>query len=498
LRNSWVAIESTTDRRRRARQLAAAHDAVLGGGSPVDGMLRDVIVGSWERCRQAGVDADAGSAPVGDEAAARDRWAAHPLARAVPAARELLADVGAASEQVLLFCDVDGTLLWIEGERDLVHRARDVRLTPGADWSERAAGTNAMGTALVTSHPLQVFSAEHYTRAVHGWTCSAAPIRDPETGRTIGVLDLSGELDTAHPHSLAVVTAATRLVEQELRRAADRAAAELVEAFGDRVGAGGARAQGLATANGRVLLAARDGLAGRHVAIPRSGGLVALPGGGAALAEPLPQDRGYLLWPAARPSIAAAAELRIEALGRDRARLHVDGVAHTLSPRHSELLLLLALRPAGWTAEQLAVELLGDFGKPGSIRVELSRLRRILGARLQAQPYRLAARATSDVQELERCVESGRVSDALDRLADGDPLPGSDAPTIAETRFRLTMSVREAVIASRDPELLRRWISLPGGEEDVQACRALITLCAPADPRHALAAGRLRRLTGVR
>lgn len=519
----WVAIDSTTDRRQRARRLTAAHDAVLGGGRPDDAVLRDVIVGSWERCREAGVDAERGGAPLGDEAEAGERWALHPLSAALPAVRELLSDVGAAAHQVLLFCDADGTLLWIEGEQGELRRAREARLEPGAVWSEAAAGTNAMGTALATGHPLQVFSAEHYVRAVHDWTCSAAPIRDA-WGQTVGVLDLSGSLTTAHPHSLAVVTAAARLVEAELRRVAERNAAQLVEAFGDRVGAGGpGSAHALAAPTGHILVAAHDGLAGHQLAVPPEGGTVLLPGGASAVAEPLPGARGYLLYPTPGEAFGASsattvpdpphvgraagagagggaadarAPMRIQALGR-RAVLWIDGVEHALSPRHGELLMLMALRPAGWSAEQLAAELLGDFGKPVSIRAELSRLRRILGPRLQAQPYRLTEAPDSDVAALERALDEHRVADALERFAAGELLPHSDAPTIAETRFRLAMSTREAVIASADPDLLRRWLSLPAGDDDAQACRTLMSLTSPADPRHALAAGRLRRLAGA-
>jgi hypothetical protein len=189
--------------------------------------------------------------------------------------------------------------------------------------------------------------------------------------------------------------------------------------------------------------------------------------------------------------------MRIQALGR-RAVLHLDGVPHPLSPRHGELLMLLALKPAGWSAEQLAAELLGDFGKPVSIRAELSRLRRILGPRLQAQPYRLTETPDTDVAELERALDEGRTADALERFTHGELLPTSDSALIAETRFRLAMTMREAVIASSDADLLRAWLSLAAGDDDAQACRILMSLTAPTDPRHALAAGRLRRLAGAR
>src|SRR4051794_21058617 len=229
LMNPWVAIPSTGDRRRRALRLARAHDAVLSGAPPPP-ELRGVIADSWRRCAAAGFDAERGLAPLavgGDEAS--DRWMRSPLSAAEAVLRELLADVRAEGQQVLLVCDADGTLLWIDGDQRMLDDAAAVHLMRGARWSEPAAGTNAMGTALAVDHSLQVFSAEHFATPVHGWTCSAAPLHDPVTGELVGVLDLSGPLQTAHPHSLALVTAAARMVEAVLAREAAARAARVRE-----------------------------------------------------------------------------------------------------------------------------------------------------------------------------------------------------------------------------------------------------------------------------
>ena len=71
----------------------------------------------------------------------------------------------------------------------------------GTLWSEGGAGTNAIGTALALDHAVQVFGPEHFSDPVQRWTCSAAPIHDPDTGAVIGVIDLTGDLSTVHPHS---------------------------------------------------------------------------------------------------------------------------------------------------------------------------------------------------------------------------------------------------------------------------------------------------------
>jgi transcriptional regulator of acetoin/glycerol metabolism len=216
----WVAIDSSTDRREWARKLARAHERGLAGVT-AQPEVREVIDQSWRRSARAHVDPIGGIAPLVISAAeAKARWEASPLRVAEPLLRELLADVGSAGQQVVLVCDADGTMLWIDGEPGVLEEATAVHLERGSRWSEERAGTNAMGTALAAGHPLQVFSAEHFAVSVHEWTCSAAPVRDPETGETIGVLDLSGALATAHPHSLALVEAAARMIEASLALAA--------------------------------------------------------------------------------------------------------------------------------------------------------------------------------------------------------------------------------------------------------------------------------------
>jgi transcriptional regulator of acetoin/glycerol metabolism len=83
----------------------------------------------------------------------------------------------------------------------------------GARWDESHAGTNAPGTALALDHSVQIFAAEHFSRLVQPWTCVAAPIHDPRTGRPLGAVDITGGDHVANPHSLALVQATARAAE---------------------------------------------------------------------------------------------------------------------------------------------------------------------------------------------------------------------------------------------------------------------------------------------
>jgi DNA-binding winged helix-turn-helix (wHTH) protein len=77
-------------------------------------------------------------------------------------------------------------------------------------------GPNAPGTAVAVNRPVQVFAAEHFIRRVQPWTCAAAPVHDPHTGRVLGAVDITGGDGLAHPHSLGFVRAVARAAETQL------------------------------------------------------------------------------------------------------------------------------------------------------------------------------------------------------------------------------------------------------------------------------------------
>jgi transcriptional regulator of acetoin/glycerol metabolism len=82
----------------------------------------------------------------------------------------------------------------------------------GAEWSERARGTNGVGTALVEGRPVSVVGAEHYELRNHALACFAAPIRDIRE-RVVAVLDASGPASSASQFVQASVVATAAALE---------------------------------------------------------------------------------------------------------------------------------------------------------------------------------------------------------------------------------------------------------------------------------------------
>ncbi|AVQ40401.1 sigma-54-dependent Fis family transcriptional regulator [Clostridium botulinum] len=113
----------------------------------------------------------------------------------------------------VILTDGDGCILNVIGDESILKEAFNVKMIPGAYMDEKNMGTNAMGMALSEKSPIQISGEEHYVKAYHRWTCSAAPIKDIN-GKIIGTLDLTGYSENVHSHTLGMVVAATNAIEK--------------------------------------------------------------------------------------------------------------------------------------------------------------------------------------------------------------------------------------------------------------------------------------------
>ncbi|MET1038805.1 MAG: GAF domain-containing protein [Aeromicrobium sp.] len=216
-RTNDLAVPPGSDPAMLSRYLNVAHDAFVSTGS-ADPALRSLVRESWQRSIDGGLDPEQALAAIRlDDASLAAIRDAHPLAAGMPVIRRLLVDSAADAGLLVAVSDAAGQLLWVEGSAALRSLAEGMHFLPGADWSEGSVGTNAPGTALALDRPVQIFGPEHLARQVTPWSCSAAPIHDPDTGAILGVLDLTGGDEVATPQTLTLVRATVAAVEAELR-----------------------------------------------------------------------------------------------------------------------------------------------------------------------------------------------------------------------------------------------------------------------------------------
>jgi len=125
---------------------------------------------------------------------------------------EMLYEQLSHSQSMVLLTDASGVVLHSLGDASFLARAQQVALAPGAQWAEATQGTNAVGTTLMTERPTVVNGAEHYLRSLQFLTCSAAPIFDHK-GALLGVIDVSSDRRSYHPHTLALARISARMIE---------------------------------------------------------------------------------------------------------------------------------------------------------------------------------------------------------------------------------------------------------------------------------------------
>jgi transcriptional regulator of acetoin/glycerol metabolism len=191
--------------------LAAVRDHALPGG------VRTAVRSSWERSLGAAVPPDLREAPVVLDASAlvdaveTTDWL--DLARARMAEHE---QSFAGAGHILTLFDHEARMLSAEGDPAALEGLADIDFRPGALWSEHVVGTNGPGTALATGSAVHIVGAEHFCARWQRWHCAAVPIRELSTGRSLGVLDVSGFRDQAHPHTLNLALALALAIEQSV------------------------------------------------------------------------------------------------------------------------------------------------------------------------------------------------------------------------------------------------------------------------------------------
>jgi hypothetical protein len=494
--NSVIALRAGEDTRAAALRLGRARERFISSHLMAS-CVRPVVAGSWQRCAVAGVSFDGHRLPAQRmcDGGLEDYRSGHPLAVLLPLFGELLGERADDGEYVYAITDADGTLLWVQGHRATLLRAERMNFAAGAGWSEADAGTNAPGTALALEEPVQIFAAEHYNSVMHPWSCSAAPVRDPDSGRVLGSVDITGGDNIASPHTLALVRATARAAEAELALRVRTADAQARQEYADLLGSRQAAAV-LVSPGGRLLAGTAAGRDRFAEAVAEAGVRPGQLDGDRLLAEPVgPAGHMLIRFPGAVKAPSPPSSVRLTALGRDCALLEVDGRVLRLRPRHSEIVVLLALAGTGISGPRLAVELSEEEIHPVTLRAEMSRLRTLLGGELLgSQPYVLRRAVRADFAAVRNLVAEGRVGPAVSAYS-GPLLPDSEAPAIVEYRTVLEQQLRAEVLASADAEVLRRWVAAPWGADDTEAWAALARQLPEGSPQRAAAMVRTGGIT---
>ncbi len=180
-------------------------------------VLRPIIVESWKECKKFNVNPYDDNRRVLsqeklEQTLSENRNLIH---TAKPFIMELYKIVE-GSGFVAVLTDKDANILHIIGDKEIMDNAEKIVLKVGANWGYPLGGNTAIGLSLLKGLPFQVVAYEHYSKAFHPWTCSAAPIRNPDNA-IIGTISISGNSKNTHRHTLGMVVGCVKAIENSLR-----------------------------------------------------------------------------------------------------------------------------------------------------------------------------------------------------------------------------------------------------------------------------------------
>jgi transcriptional regulator of acetoin/glycerol metabolism len=192
----------------------APGSALLHARSP----YQEAVSQSWRRCvdeyhlNPAQTD---GPQLVGQqELLARMQRQADVIACASHAMDVLFQQLGDGHCAVVL-TDAEGVIVHMLSSPEFAAQGHRLGLRAGGTWSERAAGTNGMGTCLASHSPILVHREEHFLHSLSQFTCSAVPVFDPQ-GMVVAVLDVTSRSPLIQPTLLTLLESTVRLIESRL------------------------------------------------------------------------------------------------------------------------------------------------------------------------------------------------------------------------------------------------------------------------------------------
>jgi hypothetical protein len=244
----------------------AAWERFVQGEDQVPG-VRPLVAISWHRCReQYRVDPHLTGAPVAvtevDHTPEHDVVFAELGFRAASVAHEV-GNLGG----VVTVTDATGRILAEWGDQSTLARASNSTLAPWFCWSECAAGTNGMGTALEAHGPVPIRGAEHWCQAFHNWVCVGIAVRDVVTREPIAVLSISCWRSQLPASAGSWLANAVTMTQNTLKRHARDSGAELVAAYTQARARSNAALAAVDTA-GKVVIA--DDMASVLLGVPAS------------------------------------------------------------------------------------------------------------------------------------------------------------------------------------------------------------------------------------
>ncbi|MEV6099449.1 GAF domain-containing protein [Nocardia sp. NPDC051981] len=207
--------------------LLRERDRFLSSGAVDDRLVSGTVRDSWQRSRELRIHPDRVDLPF-----VREPSLDSPLVTAAEPVIHRLGDDLADQAVSVILTSADGLVLHrVAADSAILDALDEVQLACGYSYAEKFVGTNGIGTAVETGRPTFIRGAEHYLGTLSQLACAGSPIRDPLSGRVVGILDLTCWVSQSDPMLVALAKTAGAQIEDRLRTQASEGEAALLDAY---------------------------------------------------------------------------------------------------------------------------------------------------------------------------------------------------------------------------------------------------------------------------
>jgi len=218
--NPFLSIFSTQDLFNKAGEIKSKWENFITDPDKRESLqpfIRNEILDSWSRCQTIGLNPEQKHARTAlTSYELNNLLSESALYRAAKPIIDYIYHTLVGTGYLITLNDETGRMIYLKGESEMMRKVEKVNFSPGMDWSESAAGTNAIGTSIVAQKPIQVFSAEHFCEGFHSMTCSSAPVFHPFSKQVMGAIDFTGLWPSTQPHTLGLAVSLAQMIEQQL------------------------------------------------------------------------------------------------------------------------------------------------------------------------------------------------------------------------------------------------------------------------------------------
>jgi sigma-54 dependent transcriptional regulator, acetoin dehydrogenase operon transcriptional activator AcoR len=174
--------------------------------------VRPAVLDSWRRSQALHIHVDRVELPF-----VREPDLDTPLMNAAGPVLKSLTDDMASQPVSVILTSAEGLILERFSSDAGINRSLDeVKLARGYSYAEQFVGTNGIGTAIETRQPTYILGSEHYVGELGTLACAGVPIRHPNSGTLLGVLDMTCRAEHANPLLLSLAKSASRQIEGQL------------------------------------------------------------------------------------------------------------------------------------------------------------------------------------------------------------------------------------------------------------------------------------------